>query len=67
MVVDIRDGLACELEAFLGSFVFLALEGVDLDLEFELAPLELVDGFGSGLTSDTNAREKKMSQYKALE
>ena len=61
LVVDLGDGLARDLETLLRGFVLLPFESVDFDLEFELATLELVDSFGSGLTCDTNTSGRVVS------
>jgi hypothetical protein len=43
LFVNLCNGLARELKAFLARFVLFALEGVYLDFELEFAPLELVN------------------------
>ena len=54
LVLDVGDGFAGFDETFLGGFVLLALEGVDLDLKLELAALKLVDSLGSSFTGYAN-------------
>ena len=54
LVLDVGDGFAGFDETFLGGFVLLALEGVDLDLKLELATLKLVNSLGSSFTSYAN-------------
>lgn len=66
-VFDVGDCLACNGETLFRSFVFLALERVDLNLELELPSLELVDCFWSRLTGNADAREWKSISFQTFE
>jgi hypothetical protein len=57
LVINVGDGFAGDLETLLRGLVLLPFESVDLDLEFELAALKLVNSFRSSFSGDTNAAE----------